>query len=363
MKLSSENAFILNLLRGFLGKKDSQSDFQEGRLDWEEIHSIGKHQNLLPLFHHLLSRQKLSGDIPSGIRGKWEEAFFESVAVSLLYDELLKKILVSFSEKEIPLILLKGPSTAIEYYRPREVRPYADLDLLIKERDFERVRNLFIDSGFRVANPEGEVIRRKYFNSVTFAKKAVREMEVDLHWETLIVSWNKRPFLSSEETWQDIRWLELSGMKLPVLTPRRLILHLSLHLAFHHQFGRMLTLCDLDLIVQKFGNKIDWDEIVRESRTMKITKAVYYTLRLAATLLKTEVPVELLRTLRPNKTEAKLVPVLRFAFRKEPLSQNMERLVKLILIDNLRGKVLSLIAFLRQARAKSILTSGKRWGQ
>ncbi len=355
MKLSAENAFILDLLRSFLGKKDSRSDFQEGRLDWNRIHALGKHQNFLPLFHHLFSRQGSSGDIPSEIREKWEEAFFESVAVSLLYDELLKEILVSFSEREIPLILLKGPSTAIEFYRPREVRPYGDLDILIREEDFERTRDLFLDSGFRVANPEGETIRKKYFNSVTFSKKLAREIEVDLHWETMLVSWNKQPFLSSEETWRDMRWLDSPGGKLPVLAPHRLILYLSIHLAFHHQLGRMLTLCDLDLIVQKFGTKIDWEEIVRESKAMRIRKAVYYSLRLAATLIETKVPGEVLGALKPK--EEKLLPLFHFVFRKELLSPPMERLVRFILIDDLQGKVFSLVAFLKQARAKSTLLS------
>jgi hypothetical protein len=163
-----------------------------------------------------------------------------------------------------------------------------------------------------------------------------------------MTSCNRRAFLSSEKVWGEIRWLECSEMRLPVLQPQILILYLCLHLAFHHQFGKLLTLCDLDLVIQKFGKKVDWDEIIWQSREMMIRKPVYYSLKLAASLLGAEVPKSVLTAIAVGKVEGKLFPFHYLVFREKPLNTNVERLAKFILIDDLRGKVRSLITFCEQ---------------
>jgi hypothetical protein len=233
-------------------------------------------------------------------------------------------------------VILKGPSLAFEFYHPREARPYTDLDLLIKNEDYSRAKKILLEGGFNVTDPDREGECRKYLNSVNFFKTEPREMYLDLHWETAMISWNRRPFLNSKVVWENVRLFDFSEMSLPVLQPHLLVLYLSLHLAFHHQFGRLMTLCDLDLVIQKFGGKFDWDEIIRISIKMKIRRPVYYSLKLACSLLETEVPLTVLKNLGQGRIGERFLSFPYLVFREKPLSPNVDRLVKFLLIDELR---------------------------
>ena len=348
MGLSPENEFVLRVLRSHSGRGQMRIEESLPLLDWTKVVSVAKAQDLFPIFYHVLSHQGLLEVIPPSPREEIEEGYLESTASTLCYDDLLKEILPSFHRGGLPFVILKGPSMALEFYHPRETRPYRDLDLLIKTADFEQARNLLSGLDFRVTDPDRETHRRRYFNSVGFFRKRASDVHLDLHWETLMISWNRRPFLSSSKVWEEIRWLEYSGMELPVLQPQTLIPYLCIHFAFHHQFGKLLTLCDLDLAIQKFGREVDWEEIVWQSREMMIRKPVHHSLMLAASLLETEVPGSVLRALGKGQIGGKLFPLNYLIFREKPLNTNVERLAKFVLIDGLPGKIQSLVTFYRQ---------------
>jgi hypothetical protein len=355
MKLSSENEFIIKLLTSFLGRGhlEIEEGFLWGSLDWDKMIAIGKHQNLLPLFYQILSRHGFLEDLPAREREKLEDDFLDHTALTLLYDDELRVILNSFQQKGVPCIILKGVSIALEFYNPRESRPYTDLDILIKESDFDKAKKILMELGFGISNPEGEEIRRKYFNSVSFSKAEAHQIDLDLHWETFIISWNERAFLGSHKVWENIRWIEFSGLRLPVLQPYMLILYLALHFTFHHHFGKMLSLCDLDRVIKRWGKEIDWDKLIRQAIAAKIKKPTYYSLRLAHDLLKTEVPEEVFKALAQNKLEERLFPFQYLVFREKPLPPNIERFFKFLFIEGVQGKVKSLITFYRQLQAKN----------
>ncbi len=318
--------------------------------------AIGKYQNLLPLFYQALSHQGMLEHLPVRVREELEEGFLDHTALTLLYDDTLRVILNSFHEKEVSCILLKGASIALEFYHPRESRPYTDLDLLVKKNDFDKAKKILMGLGFRISNPEGEEIRRRYFNSVSFSKTEARSVDLDLHWEAFIVSWNERPFLSRHQVWQNIRWIEFPGLRLPVLQPYMLVLYLAFHFTLHHHFGKLLSLCDLDRVIEKWGEEIDWDGLIRQAVSMKIKKPTYYSLKLAHSLLKTKVPDRTLKELAQNRLEERLLPFQYLIFREKTLPPNIDRFFKLLLVEGSQGKIRSLITFSRQLKAKKLKT-------
>ncbi len=347
MNRSAENEFVLQVLRSFLG--DSPLSFNRwDRLDWKGLLSLARNQNLVPIFQHVFSRQEPSINIPHPIREELQEGFFEQAARALHYEAFLKEILACFQGMEIPCILFKGPSMAFEFYPRVELRPYHDLDVLIREGDYDRTREALSGLGCRMIKPEREIIRRKYFNSVNFLKPGVQEIALDLHWETLMISWNSRPFLRGREVWENIRWFRHLDLKLPVLQPEILVPYLCLHLCFHHQFGDLLSLCDLDLVIKKFGSRLNWDEVVRWAKQTRIRKPVYFGLKLAVSLVGTKVPESVLDQLRQGRMEERLFYCENLIFRKEPLPVNKERFIKFMLIDDFEGKIKALLTFFKQ---------------
>jgi len=347
MRFSPEHTALLQILRLFL----DESPLTCGgwmSLRWDEMFKLALHQNLVPILYHILSRKEFSDRVPHHVLETFRAAFFEEAAQSLRQEKDLREIVTAFQTAELPFILFKGPSMAFEFYPRVELRAYHDLDLLIREREYERAREVLDLIGYRVHKPEREKARRSHFNSVTFIRPDGQGTDVDLHWETLMVSWNPNPFLGSDDAWNHIRWIDAAGLKLPVLSPEILVPYFCLHYGLHHQFGDLISLCDLHLVVKKFGDRLDWDEMIRRTVEGEIRKPVYHALRLARLLLETEIPGRVFDRLRQGRWEERLFFSEELIFRKERIGVNRERFLKFMLIDGFRGKWNALLTFYRQ---------------
>jgi len=144
MKLSPENEFVINTLRHFL-RPEASFLFDEkalNNLNWDKIILFTKYQNVLTIIYNVLSQQELLNKIPSKSAIEIEKDYFGKAAFSMNYERLLKEITDTLYQNDIPFIVIKGPSIALELYEPREVRPYQDLDLLIKKNDYDQVKIL-----------------------------------------------------------------------------------------------------------------------------------------------------------------------------------------------------------------------------
>jgi hypothetical protein len=350
MKLSGENEWIRSVLMGFLSRSSlsSSSASFSRELYWDAVLKVIQYQGLTPIVYHVLSREGRLEDIPHNQRDTIREEYLGHVAHVLLYETFLAELTAAFGTADIPFLIIKGPAMAHEFYDPAEIRFYSDIDLVIRERDYDRAREVICALGMRVEKPEREAIRRKYFNSVSFSKPGPPEIMLDLHWETLVTSWNPESFLGSPEIWDRIRWITAPGFRLPVLDPDMLVIHSCLHLSFHHQFGNLLTLCDLVLVLQKFRSQIDWDRVAERCRAMGVRKAVHWALWLAGSLFGAGIPEGVLSHFKRRGMERYFMRMEPLLFRKERLSVHTERAIKFFLIDDPGGKIRSLSAFLAQ---------------
>jgi len=345
MKLSIENQFVINTLRYFLRQKTLfQPDELFDNVDWDKILPFAKHQNVLTIIYHVLLKNGLLEKVPPEKAQALEADFIGKTAFILQYENSLSKIVDSLYQERISFVIIKGPTIANELYEPTEVRPYGDLDILIKNHNYDKVKRILAQHGFQVADSENETHRRQYWNSVDFYHSENRNIAIDLHWDTLMSSWG-RNFFTDQEIWDNTRWLEFSGMRLPVLDPMILILHLCLHLSFHHQFGKLQTLCDLDLAIQKFDTDIDWEQMLQIVSKMKIWKAVIYSMRLSKILLETELPEPIEMELKNKKIVEQLFPFSYLVFRSAEIPEMTGRIIRFLLIDDFNGKLQSLTSF------------------
>ncbi len=219
MSLSREHESILQVLRSFVASAPLDRDAAWDRLSWGGLFDVVRYHKLIPIFYHVLSREALLEKMPVNEREALREGYLENSAHALFYEDFLRKLLLSLKTAGIAFVILKGPSIAYEFYDPVEMRPYNDIDLLVREGDYERTKSALSSLGMGVAEPEREAIRRRYFNSVVYTTGGKPGVMLDLHWETLMVSWNRRPFLSGRAVWDRIRRVNSSGLDLPVLQP------------------------------------------------------------------------------------------------------------------------------------------------
>ena len=64
--------------------------------------------------------------------------------------------------------------------------------------------------------------------------------------------------------------------------------------------GQVRTLCDIGEMCRRYGDVIDWRQLVARARTYDMEKPLYYALRLAREMVGAGVPSEALRELRAS---------------------------------------------------------------
>lgn len=243
---------------------------------------------------HPLLRRAMAGRSP--VAGSpWLEALERACLDSFARNVLLRAELVRVNGilggEEIPVFSLKGPAFAEGIYGGLELRTSGDLDLWLHKRDAPRAVEKLEESGYRICLPLGSVPVRQYLsfeNALNMVNESGRvPVFVDLHWDMarpehmvaadLTGIW-ERGFLQPS----------LEGAP-PLLAPEDHLLFLAMH-GYRHQWDRLKLLCDIDALIRRAGDAIDWKALAQRARSWAIEDIVERALRLSAALLETPLP-------------------------------------------------------------------------
>ena len=129
-----------------------------------------------------------------------------------LYHEL-SHVLTVLRHDDIPVIVLKGAHLAEIVYENIALRPMCDVDLLVKKEDLTRVQRKLLETGY---------------------SPFTNRLLLDIHWH-LENSMTDLP-VDMDMIWERAQPAFIAGVKVLVLSPEDLLLHLCLHLGFHHFF-------------------------------------------------------------------------------------------------------------------------------
>ncbi len=111
-----------------------------------------------------------------------------------------------------------------------------------------------------------------------------------------------------EKIWERAQLATIAGIKVLVLSPEDLLLHLCLHLAFHHlfQFAGLRTLCDVRETVNHYSPQLDWKQVWHRTSEWGVCNAVYLTLLLARDVIDAQIPHDVMENLKPDGFDQQL---------------------------------------------------------
>ena len=242
-----------------------------GRREWDAARWIIQVHGMAPLLYQRLSAapqwRELAPSLQDYLAAQYE---LNRRRLNVLMGAL-DGIVTAAGQAGIPLMVLKGPVLATQYYEDLALRPMADLDLLVRPQAGERLGHLLGELGYRemVFNPPHP--RHRRFIPVNRAYQVVspegehpdNPYQVEVHTEVREEFWGIG-YQVTEELWRDCRSAQIGRSSGLVPQPLALLQHLLIHAAMDMILGslRFLQLYDIHLVARDLSAD-DWQALRR----------------------------------------------------------------------------------------------------
>ncbi len=250
----------------------------------------GIHAGLSPLIYSKLKKANAIEQVPPKVIERFEELYYGYVLENTKLYRHLTTVLTAFSQKDIPIIVLKGAALAECVYEDIGLRPMFDVDLLIKKEDISAAEHLLEQLQFspKEIRHTKEWYRTSHHHLVPYASPD-GSLILELHHH--IVPPAEQVTFPITELWQRSRPTHIASAPTLVLSWEDMLLHLCLHATPEHYFrGKLNALCDMTQVINRFNKEIDWARLVSIAKDYRIEKYLYYALWLSREMVGAIVP-------------------------------------------------------------------------
>ena len=297
-------------------------------LDWDALASRAEHERLAPILYEALR----GGAAPAPVLARLRTAWTAAERQHLLADVQLREILGALGDAGIETIVLKGPAVAAEYYGDPALRPFTDLDLLVRRSDREHAIDVLGRLGYTHGSPGRSLAYELRHAPAAYFVGGASRIPIDLHWDFVRHPGAGRATdLVVDEIWSRARFTKISGQPARALAVEDLLVYLTTHLAIHHSLVGVLWQADVALVLRRANATIDWDAVVSRAERWGAAGAVYFALRVVAERLRVMAPTAVMSRLRPGALRVAALERL-LAAGPERLAR-MEYLVGVLLLD------------------------------
>ena len=319
---------------------------------WKLLFDLADRHGTQPLLYQALvsSNDGVEDAVPAEQVSALEQRYQTNLHKSLFLSRELIRIVDHLSALGLDVMPYKGLALAELIYRDIAMRPAGDIDLLIRPRDFPRVRDAVRELGYSPHLALSKVEERAYLES---GYECAFDGTSGLN--LLEVQWAIQPRFYAIDF--DMNMLFQRAVRVTVAghttkTPSRedLFLVLSAHAA-KHVWGRLVWLCDLARIVSL--PTLDWNWIGSQAKALGIVRIVRVTMLLANRLLGAAIPVAAQARL-PEDPAAPALATAIHAHIVSEASYNVESVAYFRLMMDLRERPADRRRFLRRL----VFTSG-----
>ena len=281
---------------------------------WEALLDEAGQEGVTPLLYRALT--PLRPQVPAEVWPRLSRGYFHTAARNLWLLEEAKRVVHSLSHRGVEALVLKGAALAERVYGSPALRPMGDLDLLVHREQVAAARAALAEWGYVAPQAEhiaGAVEAFESQQAWTRRDPATGMATVcELHWHLLDAPFYQRT-MPLEWFWQSAVPLAWGVAGARTLGPEAQLLHLCAHLALHHQGRGLLWTCDVDRVLRREGEGIDWGLLGERAEAYHLVLPLRHVVEQAVAWLGTPLPAEAmerLRTLRPTPQEARLFATL-----------------------------------------------------
>lgn len=359
LNLSPEDTVLLCCTRTSMAKVTicELKEALSSQLDWNYILENALQHGITPLLYHNLSEMV---DVPEKVMEHLRMRYNANLARNMLVYNELSKVLNAFEHAEIDVIVLKGAALAETVYQDIGLRPFSDVDLLVRERDLQRAKKKLAELGYILDEDVSPERYNEEFGCDLYYTGKVNVLEV--HWDIMRKTKSDRyAKVEIEEIWERAVPAKIAGADTRVMSPENMLLHFCVHLP-KHRYNRLIWLCDVLEVIEH--TDIDWEYVIASAKKYRTRAYMYYGLHFTDVLLGCEIPEEVANVLKPPRIEIMVLStVLKDVLSSERKIMPVLNLMKLLLIDRVQDRVRYLCAYVFppvDSLARMYSVSGKR---
>jgi hypothetical protein len=241
---------------------------------------------------------KCQDQIPAGVLSVLRDRFAEEAQRNLTLSRVLLTVMETLNTHDLFAIPYKGPALACQVYGSIALRQFADLDLLVHPRDFDRARKLLVAMGYSLVSDRGWEIG-------LFALESGVRVNIDLH--QAITPRRFHVQFDFDDLRERLENAVLLDTSLPVLSPSDLFLVISVHGSKPgERWSRLKWICDVSELLHHHSERIRWDWVLDTARERDAERMVMLGVNLAHELLDAPIPGEVRERMRTDSVVGSL---------------------------------------------------------
>lgn len=278
---------------------------EEG-FDWTAVFPAAHNARVAPLLYRIWRDEPF---IPSELLAQLRQEYLANGVRNAAILHGLAAAVEALGQSDVPVIVLKGAALAQPVYGNIALRPFVDVDVLMRREHLAAALETLAGLGFAPVQPETRAGSLAAFeNEVLLVKPGAVPVPLEIHW-SLFDSPFYQEHLDLEVLWRSAVPLTVSQATTSMLDPVSLLLHLCGHLALHHGGRDLLWEHDIDAVVHATPH-LDWSLLLERAKRFHLVLSVQQILLGEADEEATSVPepvADALRRLTASDEERRAV--------------------------------------------------------
>jgi hypothetical protein len=251
---------------------------------WDYLLERSSSHRITPLVYYTLQTFGLLAYFPDEVRADMQKIYLESLASNLAYFEELNAILEKCRVENLEMMVLKGPVLAQSLYEDHGLRPFTDIDILVKRNDMAACRQCMEALGYRICedNRPLDFYDKYHFHHVYTKQTDFMNFTVEIHWDLFSPHSSIRFDLPS--LWENKITLSTNKAHINTLSWDDHFLYLCALYCITDGFSSLLQLYDLALIARTKLTNHSWNAIENQCERLGIKHVVRCCIQLIEAL-------------------------------------------------------------------------------
>lgn len=231
------------LTRAFKGRAEALTTEP---LDWDVFFRTVERWGVEPV---VLSNLRGIEGVPPAVLERSAAAERRSKVQSISKTLIVTGLAETLARGGIDAVVLKGPAAAVAAYDDPSLRSFGDADLLVRERDLGRARDIILAAGYsRSYDPVREERLLHDGHALEFTN---HEIKVELHW--MLLPRHLRFRMDMTNLWNRVKPAPCGPVEILLLSMPDMLVYLSAHGA-KHEWERLRWICDVVQIAERMSD-------------------------------------------------------------------------------------------------------------